>query len=126
MEVGKNQVEVEEEPVGREELELLGSGEAGVGEVVEVEVVGLVLALAMGHDCSLFHSSAGTRTDHSGQSVEERRVEVDEHKKVEAAEDGDGQAEDGDVGGGDEELEQGDEQERGRGQGVDDAVGYGV
>ena len=124
MEVGKNQVEVEEEPVGREELELLGSGEV---EVVEVEVVGLVLvlALAMGHDCSLFHSSAGTRTDHSGQSVEERRVEVDEHKKVEAAEDGDGQAEDGDVGGGDEELEQGDEQERGRGQGVD-AVGYGV
>ena len=125
MEVGKNQVEVEEEPVGREELELLGSGEAEVG-VVEVEVVGLVLALAMGHDCSLFHSSAGTRTDHSGQSVEERRVEVDEHKKVEAAEDGDGQAEDGDVGGGDEELEQGGEQERGRGQGVDDAVGYGV
>ena len=125
MEVGKNQVEVEEEPVGREELELLGSGEVEVG-VVEVEVVGLVLALAMGHDCSLFHSSAGTRTDHSGQSVEERRVEVDEHKKVEAAEDGDGQAEDGDVGGGDEELEQGDEQERGRGQGVDDAVGYGV
>ena len=124
MEVGKNQVEVEEEPVGREELELLGSGEAEVG-VVEVEVVGLVLALAMGHDCSLFHSSAGTRTDHSGQSVEERRVEVDEHKKVEAAEDGDGQAEDGDVGGGDEELEQGDEQERGRGQGVD-AVDYGV
>ena len=118
MEVGKNQVEVEEEPVGREELELLGLGEAEVG-VVEVEVVGLVLALAMGHDCSLFHSSAGTRTDHSGQSVEERRVEVDEHKKVEAAEDGDGQAEDGDVGGGDEELEQGDEQERGRGQGVD-------
>ena len=125
MEVGKNQVEVEEEPVGREELELLGSGEVEVG-VVEVEVVGLVLALAMGHDCSLFHSSAGTRTDHSGQSVEERRVEVDEHKKVEAAEDGDGQAEDGDVGGGDEELEQGGEQERGRGQGVDDAVGYGV
>ena len=124
MEVGKNQVEVEEEPVGREELELLGSGEAEVG-VVEVEVVGLVLALAMGHDCSLFHSSAGTRTDHSGQSVEERRVEVDEHKKVEAAEDGDGQAEDGDVGGGDEELEQGDEQELGRGQGVD-AVDYGV
>ena len=123
MEVGKNQVEVEEEPVGREELELLGSGEAGV---VVVEVVGLVLALAMGHDCSLFHSSAGTRTDHSGQSVEERRVEVDEHTKVEAAEDGDGQAEDGDVGGGDEELEQGGEQERGRGQGVDDAVGYGV
>ena len=124
MEVGKNQGEVEEEPVGREELELLGSGEAGV---VVVEVVGLVLvlALAMGHDCSLFHSSAGTRTDHSGQSVEERRVEVDEHKKVEAAEDGDGQAEDGDVGGGDEELEQGDEQERGRGQGVD-AVGCGV
>ena len=125
MEVGKNQVEVEEEPVGREELELLGSGEVEVG-VVEVEVVGLVLALAMGHDCSLFHSSAGTRTDHSGQSVEERRVEVDEHKKVEVAEDGDGQAEDGDVGGGDEELEQGGEQERGRGQGVDDAVGYGV
>ena len=125
MEVGKNQVEVEEEPVGREELELLGSGEAEVG-VVEGEVVGLGLALAMGHDCSLFHSSAGTRTDHSGQSVEERRVEVDEHKKVEAAEDGDGQAEDGDVGGGDEELEQGGEQERGRGQGVDDAVGYGV
>ena len=125
MEVGKNQVEVEEEPVGREELELLGLGEAEVG-VVEVEVVvGLALALAMGHDCSLFHSSAGTRTDHSGQSVEERRVEVDEHKKVEAAEDGDGQAEDGDVGGGDEELEQGGEQERGRGQGVD-AVGYGV
>ena len=124
MEVGKNQVEVEEEPVGREELELLGSGEVGV---VVVEVVGLVLALAlaMGHDCSLFHSSAGTRTDHSGQSVEERRVEVDEHKTVEAAEDGDGQAEDGDVGGGDEELEQGDEQERGRGQGVD-AVDYGV
>ena len=124
MEVGKNQVEVEEEPVGREELELLGSGEV---EVVVVEVVGLVLALAlaMGHDCSLFHSSAGTRTDHSGQSVEERRVEVDEHKTVEAAEDGDGQAEDGDVGGGDEELEQGDEQERGRGQGVD-AVDYGV
>ena len=124
MEVGKNRVEVEEEPVGREELELLGSGEAGV---VVVEVVGLVLvlALAMGHDCSLFHSSAGTRTDHSGQSVEERRVEVDEHKKVEAAEDGDGQAEDGDVGGGDEELEQGGEQERGRGQGVG-AVGYGV
>ena len=120
MEVGKNWVEVEEEPVGREELELLGSGEV---EVVVVEVVGLVLALAMGHDCSLFHSSAGTRTDHSGQSVEERRVEVDEHKKVEAAEDGDGQAEDGDVGGGDEELEQGGEQERGRGQGV---VGCGV
>ena len=28
--MGKNQVEVEEEPVGREELELLGSGEAEV------------------------------------------------------------------------------------------------
>ena len=126
MEVGKNRVEVEEEPVGREELELLGSGEVGVVEVVEVVGLVLVLALAMGHDCSLFHSSAGTRTDHSGQSVEERRVEVDEHKKVEAAEDGDGQAEDGDVGGGDEELEQGGEQERGRGQGGDDAVGYGV
>ena len=124
MEVGKNQVEVEEEPVGREELELLGLGEAEVGVVEVVDLV-LVLALAMGHDCSLFHSSAGTRTDHSGQSVEERRVEVDEHKKVEAAEDGDGQAEDGDVGGGDEELEQGGEQERGRGQGVE-AVGCGV
>ena len=88
MVVGMNQEEEEEGPVGREELEL----EAVVG-LVEA-VVGLV-GLVLDH-CFLFHSSAGTKTDHSGLSVEERRVEVWAHMMAEAEEDADGQAEDED------------------------------
>ena len=115
--VGMNQEEEEEGPVGREELEL----EVVVGLVQAV--VGLV-GLVLDH-CFLFHSSAGTKTDHSGLSVEERRVEVWAHMMAEAAEDADGQAEDEDgvVQDGaaeDEGLEPGDEQERGQGQGEDE------
>ena len=65
--VGKSREEEEEGPVGREELEL----EVGVEVVLVWDVVGLVQ-----DHCFLFHSFAGTKTDHSGLSVEERRVEV--------------------------------------------------
>ena len=112
MVVGMNQEEEEEGPGGREELEL----EVVVGLVQAV--VGPV-GLVQDH-CFLFHSSAGTRTDHSGLLVEERRVEVWGHMMAEAAEDADGQAEDGDGVVEDEELEPGDEQELGHGQGEDE------
>ena len=119
--VGKSREEEEEGPVGREELELEVEV---VGEGVEVVLVWDVVGLVQDH-CFLFHSSAGTKTDHSGLSVEERRVEVSAHMMAEAVEDADGQAEDEDgaVEDGaaeDEELEPGDEQERGHGQGEDE------
>jgi len=136
--VGRNQEEEEEGLVGREELEL----EAEVVVVVVVVVVraemGLLVGLVCDH-CCLFHSSAGTQTDHSGWSVEERRAEA--HMTAEAADDADGQAEgeDGAVedvaeedvavedGAAEEaELELGDGQERGHGQGVDEACQGGV
>ena len=136
--VGRNQEEEEEGLVGREELEL----EAEVVVVVVVVVVraemGLLVGLVCDH-CCLFHSSAGTQTDHSGWSVEERRAEA--HMTAEAADDADGQAEgeDGAVedvaeedvavedGAAEEaELELGDGQEHGHGQGVDEACQGGV
>ena len=137
--VGRNQEEEEEGLVGREELEL----EAEIVVVVVVVVVvraemGLLVGLVCDH-CCLFHSSAGTQTDHSGWSVEERRAEA--HMTAEAADDADGQAEgeDGAVedvaeedvavedGAAEEaELELGDGQERGHGQGVDEACQGGV
>lgn len=136
--MGRNQEEEEEGLVGREELEL----EAEVVVVVVVVVVraemGLLVGLVCDH-CCLFHSSAGTQTDHSGWSVEERRAEA--HMTAEAADDADGQAEgeDGAVedvaeedvavedGAAEEaELELGDGQERGHGQGVDEACQGGV
>ena len=136
--MGRNQEEEEEGLVGREELEL----EAEVVVVVVVVVVraemGLLVGLVCDH-CCLFHSSAGTQTDHSGWSVEERRAEA--HMTAEAADDADGQAEgeDGavedvaeedvaveDGAAEEEELELGDGQERGHGQGVDEACQGGV
>ena len=136
--MGRNQEEEEEGLVGREELEL----EAEVVVVVVVVVVraemGLLVGLVCDH-CCLFHSSAGTQTDHSGWSVEERRAEA--HMTAEAADDADGQAEgeDGavedvaeedvaveDGAAEEEELELGDGQECGHGQGVDEACQGGV
>ena len=71
--MGKNREEEAEGPVGREELELEAEVVVVVG-VVRVEM-GLLVGLVRDH-CYLFHSSAGTQTDHSGWSVEERRAEV--------------------------------------------------
>ena len=134
--VGRNQEEEEEGLVGREELEL--EAEVVVVVVVVRAEMGLLVGLVCDH-CCLFHSSAGTQTDHSGWSVEERRAEA--HMTAEAADDADGQAEgeDGAVedvaeedvavedGAAEEaELELGDGQERGHGQGVDEAYQGGV
>ena len=134
--MGRNQEEEEEGLVGREELEL--EAEVVVVVVVVRAEMGLLVGLVCDH-CCLFHSSAGTQTDHSGWSVEERRAEA--HMTAEAADDADGQAEgeDGAVedvaeedvavedGAAEEaELELGDGQERGHGQGVDEACQGGV
>ena len=67
--------------MGREELEL----EVVVVEVVRAEM-GLLVGLVRDH-CCLFHSFAGTQTDHSGWSVEERRAEVQVHMTAEVADD---------------------------------------
>ena len=135
--VGRTQEEEEEGLVGREELELEAEVVVVVVVVVRAEM-GLLVGLVCDH-CCLFHSSAGTQTDHSGWSVEERRAEA--HMTAEAADDADGQAEgeDGAVedvaeedvavedGAAEEaELELGDGQERGHGQGVDEACQGGV
>ena len=75
--VGKSREVEEEGPVGREELELeVGEG-VGVEVVLVRAVVGPVGLVGLVQDhCFLFHSSAGTKTDHSGWSEEECRAEV--------------------------------------------------
>ena len=61
--MGRNQEEEEEGLVGREELEL--EAEVVVVVVVVRAEMGLLVGLVCDH-CCLFHSSAGTQTDHSG------------------------------------------------------------